>query len=382
MLAIFLVACQDNKKVGASGERYTCPMHPQIMSDVPGTCPICKMDLVPVNSSGGKEELTLSESQMQLANIQTMKVTTGPFSGARLLNARLVNNPTQTEVISSRYPGRIEKLFVRETGQVLQKGAPVLQIFSEELQTLQQDYLLQVRQQQAFPNEKIYQDLKSAARDRLLLFGLNDKQLAALIKAGKPSPLVTVFASQGGVVNELSVSEGGYVAEGSPILRLENFSTLWVEADLYPSEASDLKEGATVMVSTGARSRAVPMKVDFVAPQLTPGTQVLTIRGTISNPEGVLQPGMQATVSLAATSGGAVIRLPVEAVIRKESGAHVWVKTGKGTFAPRLVTTGAEDAEAIVITAGVKAGDEVVITGGYLLYSEFILKKGTDPTSS
>lgn len=379
VMVLLLGACTQDKKT-VSSQQYTCPMHPQIMSPEPGTCPICKMDLVPVNATGGKNELMLSESQMQLANVRTMKVGKGSFRASKLLNARLVNDPEQTEVISSRYPGRIEKLFVRATGEALRAGQPVLQIYSEELLTLQQDYLLQVKQQRAFPGEKIYADLMKAAKDRLLLYGVSQSQLQQLVQAGKPSPVMTVYARRSGIVKEIQVTEGSYVAEGSPILRLENLSSLWVEADLYPSEAGKVKRGTTVRVNVAGFQEPLSMKIDFIAPQLNPGTQLLTIRGSINNSGGQLQPGMQATVELPSDVASAAVRLPVDAIIRKESGAHVWVKTGKDTFAPRQVTTGAEDSEQIVINSGIREGDEVVISGGYLLYSEFILKKGSDPT--
>lgn len=378
----FLMACNTEKKHTASDEKYTCPMHPQIVSDAPGTCPICAMDLVPVNDQGGKNELMLSASQAQLANIRTMKVGEGKFSASKLLNARLVANPEQTAVISSRYPGRIEKLFVKETGRVLQKGEALLQIYSEELQTLQQDYLLQVKQMNAFPDEPVYRDLLKTAQNRLMLYGYTPAQINALAKAKKALPLITVYAKEGGVVNEINVTEGSYVAEGSPLVRLENFGSLWVEADAYPAEAGTIKEGTSVKVRIAGLPDEHSMKIDYIAPEMAGGSQIVKVRGTISNSKGTLQPGMQATVLLPSATVTNAVRLPLDAVIRKEDGAHVWIKTGKDTFAARNITTGAEDFEQIVATSGLKGGDEVVISGGYLLYSEFILKKGTDPTSA
>jgi Cu(I)/Ag(I) efflux system membrane fusion protein len=132
----------------------------------------------------------------------------------------------------------------------------------------------------------------------------------------------------------------------------------------------------------GIQKPVQTMQIDYISPQLNPGTQLLTIRGKVENPSGDLQPGMQAVVLLPSATVNNAIRLPLEAVIRSAEGAHIWIKNGKNTFTPRNVVTGAEDARAIVITSGLKGGEEVVISGAYLLYSEFVLKKGADPLTA
>lgn len=384
LLAMVISGCNNNEpsdhsshSASHNNEKYTCPMHPQIVQDKPGACPICKMDLVPMNDKGTATSLMLSESQMQLANVRTIKVGEGSFSTSKVLNGRLVTNPEQTELISSRIPGRIEKLFVKETGRQLSKGQPVYQVYSEQLQVLQQDYLLQLKQVAAFPGEEIYRTLRNAARNKLKLFGYSDVQINALQKGNKVSPIVTVYAPASGVVNEINVSEGQYIAEGSPILRLENFNRLWVEADVYPSEINQVAFGSLLkVVVNGLPDLSQSAKVDFISPALNPSTQRLTIRAVINNSSGNFKPGMQANVFLATGSVSKAVSLPVEAVIRDEGGAYVWIKTGDNTFASRKVITGAEDASQIVVTSGISNGEEVVSSGAYLLHSEFILKKG------
>ena len=353
-------------------------MHHQILQDAPGTCPICAMDLVPVSAGGNADELVLSDSQIQLANIKTAVINATNFNTSTVLNARIIVNPEFTDIISSRYAGRIEKLFVKETGIAVAKGQPLFQIYSEELQTLQQDYLLQVKQAAAFPEEKIYVALKEAAKNKLQLLGYSNSQIENLSKSNKTSPLITVNASASGIVNELSVSEGQYVSEGSPVLRLENLSQLWLEADVYPNEAGNIQSGTPIQVSVnGFPELNQTVKINFIAPQLDPGTQVLKVRGLIQS-QGKLQPGMQATALLPKAQITKANALPLDAVIRDESGAHVWVKTGKNTFASRMVKTGEEDANQIIITAGLEDVKEVVVSGAYLLSSEFVLKKGSN----
>lgn len=372
-------ACKGEHEKHAEAGKYTCPMHPQIIKDGPGTCPICKMDLVPINSEGGKNELSLSESQIQLANIHTMMINRTDFSTSKVLNGRLIVNPEQTEVISSRYAGRIEKLFVKEMGRSVSKGQPIFQIYSEELQTLQQDYLLQLKQVAAFPEEKIYQSMREAAKNKLRLFGYSDAQIRALTTAGKTAPLLTVYSSASGIVTELNVSEGQYLSEGSPVLKLENFTQLWLEMDVYPNELGNIRLGTKVQASiNGVSDEEQTLTIDFISPQMDPSSQILKVRAPIRNP-GNLQAGMQATVFLPLAEISDALSLPLDAVVRDEKGAHVWIKTAKNTYSPRMVRTGEEDAEQIIILSGLENVKEVVVSGAYLLSSEFILKKGTDP---
>ncbi len=379
-LTVFtFTACKEGQEKHAAAGKYTCPMHPQIVAEGPGTCPICKMDLVTVNSAGGKNELTLSESQIQLANIHTVLINRSDFSTSKVLNGRLIVNPEQTEVISSRYAGRIEKLFVKEMGKSVSKGQPLFQIYSEELQTLQQDYLLQLKQVAAFPEEKIYQSMREAAKNKLRLFGNSDAQIRRLTETIKTAPLLTVYSTASGVVSELNVSEGQYLTEGSQVLKLENFSQLWLEMDVYPNELENIRLGTKVQASiNGISERDQTLAIDFISPQMDPSSQILKVRASIRNP-GNLQAGMQATVFLPLAKISNAMSLPLDAVVRDEKGTYVWIKTTKNTYSPRMVRTGEEDAERIIILSGLEDVKEVVISGAYLLSSEFILKKGADP---
>ncbi|MNL25881.1 Macrolide export protein MacA [compost metagenome] len=122
------------------------------------------------------------------------------------------------------------------------------------------------------------------------------------------------------------------------------------------------------------------MVINFITPSLQSGTQLTQVRGSVPNPGNQWQPGLQANVFLPSANKGNVLTLPVDAVIRDGKGMHVWIKTGKETFEPRLVKTGTENDSQVEISEGLKNGDQVVVTGAYLLYSEYVLKKGKNPT--
>lgn len=379
---LLLAACKEKKGEASAVKKqtYTCSMHPQIVQEGPGTCPICGMDLVPFDKNNTDPNLTLSESQIALANVTTVTIGSSALDNNKVLNGRLVTNPEQTTFISSRVAGRIEVLYVRETGVRVSKGQALYKIYSEQLATLQQEYLVAVAQAQQFPADERFQQIEKGARQKLLLYDQTEVQLQQLLKSQKTEPYVTYPAPVSGVVAELQVTEGQYVAEGGPIMRIEGYNNLWVEADVYPAEASAVKIGQAVkVIIPGWENQPQNMTIQFINPSIQSGSQLMNVRGNISNPNNQWQPGLQANILLPVKSKGNVLTLPVDAVIRDGKGMHVWIEESKGKFVPRRVKTGQENADVVEITEGLEHGEKVVVTGAYLLYSEYILKKGADP---
>lgn len=383
--SIFIAACSNEKKpeAGAVKEKqqtFTCPMHPQIIKHEMGTCPICGMDLVPFEKNSDDKALKIDEKRQALANITTIMIGENILSGGKELNGRLTVNPEQSSYISSRIAGRIEQLYVRETGVKVSKGQPLYKLYSEQLATLQQEYLMAVAQEKQFQGDKIERQIVASAKQKLLLYGQSENQVQQLLKTQKKDPFVVFYAPESGVVAELSVTQGQYVTEGNPILRLEGYGQLWVEADVYPAEAAKIKQGQKVkVVVAGWEDQPQEMTISFITPSLQSGTQLTQIRGSIPNPGNQWQPGLQANVFLPSGNKSKVLTLPVDAVIRDGKGMHVWIKTGKDSFEPRLVKTGTENDNQVEISEGLTNGDQVVVTGAYLLYSEYILKKGKNP---
>ena len=391
IVSALLIACsreqkQDehsghNQPAEAEAAKYTCSMHPQVIQDKPGTCPICGMDLVKVTKSAGDtNDLMLTDSQIKLANITIQKVSIKPVGQTLVINARLAENEDLTEVISSRSAGRIERLFVKETGRMVKSGEPLYELYSETLLTLQHEYLLAQEQFETLgKDEPRYESFLKASERKLLLYGLSKKQIEELAQSKSARQRITFLAPAGGIVSEVNANEGQYIEEGTVLYRIQNLSRLWLEAELYPHESGVIHKGDKLSVRVnGFESTPVEAKVIFLSPEYRANTQITIVRAGINNPEMKFKPGMQAQVLMTHSTRHA-IAVPVDAVIRDGKGTHVYVETGTNTFQPRMVKIGLEDFEQVEITEGLQAGDRIAITGAYLLYSEIILKKGTDP---
>jgi membrane fusion protein, copper/silver efflux system len=381
--SFILSACADNagkESRTKDHQTYTCAMHPQVIENKPGNCPICGMQLVPFDKNNQENFLTLGASQQRLANITTMTIGSSNFSNYTRLNGTLVTNTESSSYISSRVAGRVDVLYIKQTGVSVSKGQPLYRIYSEQLSTLQQEYLVMAAQAKQFPDDKRFQDMENASRQKLLLYGQTHAQLEQLVSNKKVYPYVTYFSPASGTVSELSITEGQYVTEGSPIMKLEGYNQLWVMADVYPSEANKIKVGQKVKVVVSAsEDQPVNTTINFIAPALEAGSQLLQVRATIPNPDNKWQAGLQAVVLVPTTNEHKGLTLPIDAVIRDAHGSHIWLDLGNGRYAPQMVTTGNESADQVEITSGVQEGQKVVVTGSYLLYSEYVMKKGKNP---
>jgi membrane fusion protein, copper/silver efflux system len=384
LLVVSVFGCQKKEGDAAhsahSGQMYTCPMHPQITEPKPGSCPICGMDLVAVSQTQSEAGIMLSSNQMKLANIQTQAVSSSSIGNNTLLTATTVANGNLRVQISSRVSGRIEKLYVKQVGEQIKKGTPLYDLYSEALLTLQGEYLLAFTQQKALGDtDENYNRILQAAKEKLLLYGMSEKQIKELGNQGKIKSAVTFFSNEAGIVEEIAISEGQYIAEGNPIITVTDLSSLWVEAQLYPAELPLVKIGATVDVRmSGYENEFVKGKVVFLAPELETNSKIILMRVQIDNPGLKYIPGMQASVTLTRDAEKA-LTLPLNAVIRDEQGSYVWQQTGEGTFSPVMVKLGLENASTVEVIAGISEGDTIVVSGAYLLHSEYILKKGGNP---
>jgi membrane fusion protein, copper/silver efflux system len=393
-LSLIALACSNEQKADQHAEhdhgkeeptavKYTCPMHPNVVQDGPGKCPVCGMDLVQKTSASGNgsaNDLMLSDSQIKLANITTQKVSSEPIGQTVVVNARLTVNQDLSEIVSSRAAGRIEKLYIKETGRTIKKGEPLYQLYSETLLTLQREFLLAKEQYETLgATEKRYKSFYEAAKRKLLLYGLAETQIEKVSQSKSVQNSLTLLSPVSGVVTELLAAEGQYVSEGTTLMKIEDIGNLWLEAELYPNETSLAKVGDKISVRiSGYGNENIEGTIDFLSPEYRANSQIVVMRASLNNKNQQYRPGMQAQVFFSHSSKKA-LAVPVDAVIRDGNGTHVYVQRGFNTFRPQMVKTGIEDFEKVEITEGLMEGDTVAVTGAYLLYSEIILKKGTDP---
>ena len=382
--ASVLIACK-NKAITQpeSDVYYTCSMDPQVVEQKPGKCPICKMDLTPVKKSNGdkKDEIQLSDQQIQLGNIKTDTIRNGTIGDQLVLTASLNFDQMKTSSVSSRVMGRVEKLYFKNIGDYISKGAALYAIYSEDLNNAKQEYLLALEQKKTFATETAidFEQLLQSAKNKLLLWGLSEAQIHELAKTKKSTPLTTFYSTASGYITLMEIREGDYVMEGGTIVKLADLSTLWAEAQVYTSQLSEIDLNGTATVQLpDMDNKEIKGRIEFVNPEINPDTRINLIRVSIPNVGNQLKPGMPSYVVLKSMQRKS-LTLPIDAVIRDGKGATVWIRTGDHSFKSKMVQVGLESNDRIEIKSGLTAGDVVVMSGAYLLHSEYVFKKGADP---
>jgi len=389
-LILLLASCKNNRakdtreaKHSGHGEvYYTCSMHPQVMKDKPGNCPICGMKLIQVTktSSVEAEGVQLSEQQIQLGNILTDTIHRGMIGEQMVLTATLNADQRKINAVSARVMGRIERLYFKNLGDYVSKGDKLFDIYSEELNNAKQEYVLALEKQKILNNSLIdFTVLIQSAKNKLLLWGLSEAQIQEIAAKKATTPITTFFSPVTGYITTLDKSEGEYAMEGATIVRITDLSTLWAEAQVYTSQLSQIDNNAVVVVQfPDLPGKQINGRIEFVNPEINPQTRINLLRVTITNSGNLLKPGMPAYVTIKGKQVN-TLTLPTDAVLRTGTGASVWVQTGKDSFKSRMVEIGMEDGERVEIKSGLQSGDIVVVSGAYLLNSEFIFKKGTNP---
>jgi len=383
-ISVLLFACKGKKPETPADPDvyYTCSMDPQVKENKPGKCPICKMDLTMAKKSSSKDmdEIELSEQQIQLGNIQTDTIRNGSIGEQVVLTATLNFDQQNENAVSSRVAGRIEKLYFKNTGDYVAKGAKLFDVYSEELNNAKQEYLLQLEKQKTLGNAVIdFSQLVQGSKNKLLLWGMSEAQIQELANNKKATPLTSFYSNAGGYIIAMDIKEGDYVAEGGTIVRLADLSTLWAEAQVYSSQLSVIdKDGQAIVQFPDMQGKEVKGRIEFVNPEINPDTRINLIRISFANPGNYLKPGMPAYVVIKNNKNKS-LSLPADAVIRDNRRASVWVQTSGHKFKYKMVEIGLESNDRVEIKSGLKDGDIVVVSGAYLLNSEYIFKIGSNP---
>ncbi|MEM1405156.1 MAG: efflux RND transporter periplasmic adaptor subunit [Bacteroidota bacterium] len=358
----------DHSTEMAGETTWTCSMHPQIRSNEPGDCPICGMDLIPVDQEENEVNamaVSMSPTAMQLANISTSIVgKMKPVKSLRL-NGKVQEDERLVYSQSSHIPGRIEKLMVNFTGEYITKGKPIAYIYSPDLVTAQEELFEAINIKESQP--ALYQ----AAKGKLKNWKLSDRQIENIISGGQPMDRFPINADISGYVTEKNVNLGDYIKRGQSIYEIANLSKVWVLFDLYESDLTWVKKGDLVSFTVASLpGEEFEGTIDFIDPVIDPKTRVAKARIVVNNNDFKLKPEMFVSGTLKAqlpAQSDAVV-VPKTAVMWTGERSVVYVKetTGKGiNFLMREVKLGAALGESYLIEEGLEQGEEIAVNGTF-----------------
>jgi hypothetical protein len=394
---------------------YTCSMHPQVVQDHPGDCPICGMKLVPVrkqsspvNAKTGERKIKYYKSTMLLgeisqsprkdsmgmdmvpvyegedesktitvdpATVQKMGVRTaavmkGPLRRIIRTVGAIDYNETALADVTTKFRGWIENLYVDSTGKQVRKGEPLFDIYSPDLYSAQNEYVLAL-------NQVGGPGLKASARQKLKLFDISEDQIAQLEKSRQPQRTLRVDAPIEGIVVEKMAVRGQMVEAGMKLYRLADLNIVWVQSQIYEQDLALLKLGQEAEVSLSyLPDRKFTGRVTYIYPTVDEKTRTARVRMEFHNPGLFLKPGMFATVELRAELKPDALLVPDSAVLRSGEKNTVFAALDGGHFEPREVRLGPRaDNNSYEVLSGLTEGERVVTSGQFMLDSESQLRE-------
>lgn len=424
--AAVLVACGDDMptttKDGMQNEtavehagkhldpKYVCPMHPNIVQDQPGDCPICGMnlvekeqdqpkakkekeilywvapmdpnfrqdapgkspmgmDLIPFYAEGDGDDnaVTISPSVVQNLGVRTAPAEVGKL-WKRVDTVGYVNfDENLISHVHLRTEGWIENLVVKSEGERVKKGDLLFELYSPALVNAQDEYI------QALASRS--KRLISASKERLRSLGINGGQIKQLEKTRRSQQRVKIYAQQDGIVSHLSAREGMFVKPRMEIMTLADLSSIWIQVEVFERQAEWVKQNKPAEIKVPyLPGRTWEGTVEYVYPSLDPKTRTLRARLKFKNPDEALKPNMFTNVTIFGGASEEVISIPAEALIRTGESERVIIALGEGRFAPREVVSGIESGDRVEIVKGLKGDEYVVTSSQFLLDSEASIK--------
>ncbi len=364
-------------------EKYQCPMHPEIVRDHPGECPICGMKLVKMTrttpssrasaDAGGLAVIDIDSTRQQLIGLRTAKVDRGSVGGSFRTSARVSADERRVRRINVKAAGYVEKVFVDFAGKAVRRGQPLFSFYSPDVLAAENEYLVAVKAQSAA--------LAASARRKLELWDVPASELERLAREGTASRAVTIFSPVSGVVTKKEVVEGARLETGATPYEVVDLSTVWVLADVYESELRFVEPGVPARLTLAAFPGVTfEGTVLFVDPVLDAATRTARVRLEFANPRGELRPELFGEVVIERPARE-VIRVPTDALVRSGTEDVVFLASGEGRFAPRKVRIGEVGRDFSEVLEGLNPGEAVVTRATFLVDSESRLRASLERVS-
>ena len=360
----------EHIEIADKNERWTCSMHPQILSEAPGDCPICGMDLIPAETRAEgllADQFKLTANAMALANIQTSIVGSGKAEDNEIqLSGKIAENEATNVVQVSYFSGRIETLAIGFIGEEVFKGQLLATMYSPELYAAQQELITALSLKDTQPA------LYKAVRTKLKLWKLSESQINKIEMSGKIQENFPIYATVSGTVSEKLVAEGAAIKKGQPLFKIANLETVWASFDVYENQINRFKKGQEITITTNAApNNLYKSKVAFIDPILNTSTRTVTLRAVLPNKEGMFKPGMfvEGEIKTINSKATEVIAIPSSAVLWTGKRSVVYLKAtiNESVFEIRKITLGNKNGSTYEVLSGLKNGDEIVTNGTFTI---------------
>ena len=359
----------EHKHSESEEQIWTCSMHPQIRQPEPGDCPICGMDLIPLEENSNENPLvfSMSDEAVKIANIQTTKIgETGNSENGIALSGKIKPDETASSSVVTHVSGRIEKLYVSYTGQSVAKGQKVAEIYSPQLISAQKELIEANKVKSSNPS------LYNAAYNKLKNWKLNDNQIESILKSESIIETFSIYAQFSGVIKTKKVSVGDYLKEGEVLFDLQSLSKVWAVFDVYETDLANVKIGDPVeFTTTSYPDEKFTAKVNFIDPLINPSTRTISVRANIQNNNSKLKPDMFINGWVKGSPNQkATLLVPKSAVLWTGKRSVVYLKLPNQTvpsFEYRNIEIGEAIGDSYKVISGLESGDEVVTNGAFVI---------------